>query len=125
MRNLLLLTLLQLSAIVSSFSPLAGIGRVTRGTTTTALASSVDDEKVMQCFIVNAFEVDEEGALPEIICTPEPDDYAWFNGLSREAMRPADGILSEDALECVEGYSPRGVPEWECSKKTTDEAAWQ
>ena len=121
MRNLLLLTLLQLLAIVSSFSLCPGFKHVQRGT---ALRSSVDDEKAMQCFIVNAFEVDEEGALPEIICTPEPEEYAWFNGISRESMRPADGV-HQDFLECVEGYSPRGIPEWECTKKSTIEDAWQ
>ena len=123
MRNLFLLSLLQLLAIASSFS--VWPGKIRQGIKrSTALASSVDDEKVIQCFIVNAFEVDEEGAFPEVVCTPEPDEYAWFNGLSRESMRPADGI-NEGSLECVEGYSPRGVPEWECTKKITDEVPWQ
>lgn len=123
MRNLLLIALLQLSTIVSSFS--VGGMSTRQLKQRTALASSVDDEKVIQCFIVNAFEVDEEGAFPEVVCTPEPDEYAWFNGLSREAMQPADGVYGQDFLECVEGHSPRGVPEWECKKKITDEVAWQ
>ena len=92
----------------------------------TRLAASVDKEKAVQCFIVNAFEVDEEGAEPEIVCTPEPDEYAWFNGLDREHMKPAQSVTaSGDFLECMEGASPRGVPEWECKKKTSaDESAW-
>ena len=122
MRNLLLLAFLQLLAIVSSFSLWPVIRHGKRGGTT--LGSSVDDERAIQCFIVNAFEVDEEGAFPEIVCTPEPDEYAWFNGIPKEAMQPADAV-HEDFLECVEGYSPRGVPEWECKKKITDEFAWQ
>jgi len=92
----------------------------------TRLAASVDKEKAVQCFIVNAFEVDEEGAEPEIVCTPEPDEYAWFNGLEREHMKPAQSVTaSGDFLECMEGASPRGIPEWECKKKTSaDNSAW-
>ena len=92
----------------------------------TGLAASVDKEKAIQCFIVNAFEVDEEGAEPEIVCTPEPDEYAWFNGLEREHMKPAaSAAASDEYLECMEGASPRGVPEWECKKKkSTDDRAW-
>lgn len=93
-----------------------------RRSTGTALRAKVDDEKAIQCFIVNAFEVEEEGAVPEVVCTPEPDDYAWFNGLERESMKPVEQT-SEEFLECVEGASPRGVPEWECKK--AEEVPWQ
>ncbi len=109
---------------VTSFSMLSTSKRGRNDARMTYLASTVDDDKALQCFIVNAFEVEEEGATPEIVCTPEPDDYAWFNGLDRESMSPADGKY-EDFLECVEGASPRGVPEWECKKKTMDEKSWQ
>jgi len=75
---------------------------------------------------VNAFEVDEEGAEPQIICTAEPDEYAWFNGLERDHMMPAqDTTVSGEFLECIEGASPRGVPEWECKKKTIEESVWE
>jgi len=94
----------------------------------TSLASSIEEEekKAIQCFIVNAFEVDEEGAEPQIICTAEPDEYAWFNGLERDHMMPAqDTTVSGEFLECIEGASPRGVPEWECKKKTIEESVWE
>jgi hypothetical protein len=91
----------------------------------TSLAASVEDKKAIQCFIVNAFEVEEEGVEPEIVCTPEPDDYAWFNGLERENMKPANTVTaSGDFLECKEGAAPRGVPEWECKKKKVEESSW-
>jgi hypothetical protein len=86
----------------------------------TRLALADDDEKAIQCYVVNEFEVVEEGVEPDIVCTPEPDDYAWFNGLDRNAMKVTDGE-SEDSLECVEGASPRGVPEWECKKAVEEE----
>jgi hypothetical protein len=125
-RDLLLLGLLQV-AITTSFSVPFGMPRMG-----TRLASTVDDEQAqeqaIQCFIVNAFEVEEEGADPEIVCTPDPDDYAWFNGLDRDAMKDATGE-SDNFLECVEGASPRGVPEWECKKAADEgsfeEASWQ
>lgn len=89
-------------------------------------AASMNDDEAIQCFIVNAFEVEEEGAEPEIVCTPKPDEYAWFNGLDREDMKPAnDASASDDILECVEGASPRGVPEWECKKKREEDISWQ
>jgi hypothetical protein len=43
------------------------------------LASSVDDDKAVECFIVNDEEVYTEGVPPEVVCTSEPDGYAWFN----------------------------------------------
>ena len=80
-------------------------------------------EEAIECFIVNFFEVEEEGAAPHVVCTSQPEEYAWFNGIDRQAMKETDGIL-EGALECVEGASPRGYPEWECSSTLT-ESSWQ
>ena len=82
-----------------------------------------DQEAALECFIVNFFEVEEEGATPHVVCTSQPEEYAWFNGIDREAMKETDGIL-QGALECVEGASPRGFPEWEC-RTTTEEDSWQ
>jgi hypothetical protein len=79
----------------------------------TIVQSIIDDEKATECFLVNDEDVVKNGATPGVICTPEPEDYAWFNGLDPEALLPTDG-MSEDAFECVEGASPRGIPEWEC-----------
>jgi hypothetical protein len=69
-----------------------------------------------QCYIVNQELVETEGEQPEIVCTSAPEDYAWFNGLDVEALVPVDGTSTE-ALECAEGASPRGIPEWECKLK--------
>ena len=120
-----LLVGISLVTTTSSFS-IAVVGREsamrTMPVATTKLFAKVDDEKAIQCFIVNAFEVEEEGAEPEVVCTPEPEDYAWFNGLERDAMKPMEES-NEKFLECVEGASPRGVPEWECKK--AEETPWQ
>jgi hypothetical protein len=75
--------------------------------------SVIDDEKAVECFLVNDEDVVENGATPGVVCTSAPDEFAWFNGLDPEALVPTDGT-NEDALECVEGASPRGIPEWEC-----------
>jgi hypothetical protein len=72
-----------------------------------------EDEKAVECFLVNDEDVVENGATPGVVCTSAPDEYAWFNGLDPEALLPTDDI-NEHALECVEGASPRGIPEWEC-----------
>lgn len=122
--DLLLLGLFQV-ALTSSFSVPLGQPRMRNVLGRTRLASAVDDEKAIQCFIVNTFEVEEEGAEPQIVCTPEPDDYAWFNGLARDEMKETNGESSEGFLECIEGASPRGIPEWECKKNVVEEKAWQ
>jgi hypothetical protein len=71
-----------------------------------------------QCYIVNQDLVETEGQEPEIVCTSAPEDYAWFNGLDVDALVPVDGTsASSEALECAEGASPRGIPEWECKLK--------
>lgn len=123
-RDLLLLGLLQ-AVLTASFTVPLGKPRMMNlhDAFATRLASTIDDEQAIQCFIVNAFEVEEEGATPEIVCTPEPEEYAWFNGLDRNAMKVTNGE-TEDSLECVEGASPRGVPEWEC-RKAGEEKTWQ
>jgi hypothetical protein len=73
----------------------------------------IDDSKDVECYLVMDDEVKEEGSTPGVVCTPEPEDFAWFNGLDPEDLVPTDGIV-DGAVECVEGASPRGVPEWEC-----------
>mmetsp|Transcript_24129 Transcript_24129/g.42823 ORF Transcript_24129/g.42823 Transcript_24129/m.42823 type:complete len:133 (-) Transcript_24129:2817-3215(-) len=84
----------------------------------TYLAYSVHDEdRPIQCFLIQQKSKDEndEGNYNsvQVICTSNPDEYAWFNGIEPEQMVPTDGIYDE-AVQCVEGASPRGVPEWEC-----------
>lgn len=67
----------------------------------------------IECFVVNDELIEEEGEKPVVVCTSEPDEYAWFNGLDPKAMRPTDGV-EEGTVECVEGASYKGLPEWEC-----------
>jgi hypothetical protein len=79
-----------------------------------ALAAEPEGEaSAIECFIVNNELVQTEGDAPEVVCTSEPDEYAWFNGIDPEALKPTEGT-EEGGTECVEGASPRGIPEWEC-----------
>mmetsp|Transcript_14675 Transcript_14675/g.22092 ORF Transcript_14675/g.22092 Transcript_14675/m.22092 type:complete len:129 (+) Transcript_14675:82-468(+) len=75
-----------------------------------AIAEDTDD---VTCFIVNDEEIITEGEKPHVVCTSEPDDYAWFNGVDPENMRETDGVI-EGAENCVQGESFKGKPEWEC-----------
>lgn len=81
--------------------------------TTTASSSEDPDTDDVTCFVVNDEEIVTEGEKPHVVCTAEPDDYAWFNGVDPKAMREARGE-ENDAEECVAGESFRGEPEWEC-----------
>lgn len=71
-------------------------------------------EHPISCFVTNAWHVEEDGATPRVVCTSEPDAYAWMEGIDRDAMR--QGLVLDHGVlwECVEGASPRGTPEWEC-----------
>jgi len=82
-------------------------------------ASNTED---VQCYLIENDE-DAQGdessgdltsAKPTVVCTSEPEAYAWFNGLNENQMKPTDGTDS-GATECIEGASPRGTPEWECT----------
>ena len=74
----------------------------------------VDDmPSVIECYLVTDEAVLAEGDPPKIVCTSEPEDYAWFNGIDPQKLMKTDTV-SELATECVEGASPRGIPEWEC-----------
>uniref|UniRef100_A0A7S2EB08 Ig-like domain-containing protein n=1 Tax=Trieres chinensis TaxID=1514140 RepID=A0A7S2EB08_TRICV len=75
--------------------------------------ASDDSESPVECYVVNDELVQTEGENPQVVCTSEPDEYAWFNGLEPNQMKPTDGTES-GATECVEGASPRGTPEWNC-----------
>jgi hypothetical protein len=39
--------------------------------------------------------------------------YAWFNGIDPNMMIKTDGAI-EGSMECKEGESYKGKPEWEC-----------
>jgi hypothetical protein len=71
----------------------------------------------IECFVVNDLELQMgEDELPLVVCTSEPEEYAWFNGIERDVMRPATEKDAELTTECVEGASPRGIEEWECKQ---------
>ena len=46
--------------------------------------------------------------------------YAWFNGIDPEHLKPTLGATTEGAMECLEGALPRGIPEWECGTTPPD-----
>uniref|UniRef100_A0A7S0FBF9 Ig-like domain-containing protein n=1 Tax=Sundstroemia setigera TaxID=3005 RepID=A0A7S0FBF9_9STRA len=77
------------------------------------IKSSPKDRDEIECYVVNDVDVKVNGDSPEIVCTSEPEEYAWFNGIEPESMKKTDR-MSEGKTECVEGSSPRGIPEWEC-----------
>lgn len=67
----------------------------------------------IECYLVTDQAVVAEGEPPKIVCTSEPEEYAWFNGIDPKKLHKTD-VVSELSTECVEGASPRGIPEWEC-----------
>ena len=77
--------------------------------------SDVLQETPIECYLVNEDEVVEEGAAPKVVCTSDPDEYAWMEGLDRNQMQPTDGVENMTG-QCVEGASPTGKPEWECKE---------
>lgn len=87
--------------------------RTTSGVPSLHLAAEADDDDDVTCFIVNDEDIILDEAKPEVVCTSEPDDYAWFEGIERKKMRETDGTES-GAEECVETASYKGKPEWEC-----------
>ena len=70
------------------------------------------DNNPIECYIVNHEEF-LEGGKAEVVCTSEPDEYAWFHGLDRNELKPTDGVM-EGNMECVQSASPTGITEWEC-----------
>ena len=102
----------------------------------TSLAYSVhDEEKPIQCFIVYGDDInlsrkhnkkkrrrgkhdlkadleDLEPEIPKVVCTSNPDEYAWFNGIKPDQLVPTEIVHAARLESCEEGASPRGVPEW-------------
>eukprot|EP00986_Skeletonema_menzelii_P011269 scaffold5772_cov145-Skeletonema_menzelii.AAC.4 len=75
--------------------------------------TEAEDTDDVTCFIVNDEEIINEGEKPHVVCTSEPEDYAWFNGVDPENMREVDEIV-EGVENCIQGESFKGKPEWEC-----------
>jgi len=78
------------------------------------------EEEAIQCFIVNYDQVENEGATPEVYCTPNVEEFAWFNGLDKNNLVNTQDFPSLILFECVDSASPRGVPEWECKVQEDD-----
>eukprot|EP00584_Thalassiosira_punctigera_P004057 CAMPEP_0172526624 /NCGR_PEP_ID=MMETSP1067-20121228/1485_1 /TAXON_ID=265564 ORGANISM="Thalassiosira punctigera, Strain Tpunct2005C2" /NCGR_SAMPLE_ID=MMETSP1067 /ASSEMBLY_ACC=CAM_ASM_000444 /LENGTH=129 /DNA_ID=CAMNT_0013310163 /DNA_START=9 /DNA_END=398 /DNA_ORIENTATION=- len=95
-------------------TPVALRSSAETATTDAAVEDDADDD--VTCYVVNDEEIVTEGEKPHVVCTSEPDDYAWFNGVDPKNMREARGE-EEDAELCVEGESFRGKPEWECGSE--------
>jgi len=108
---------LPLSARTKS-SPAALRSSAESATDDAAVAAAVEEDADddVTCYVVNDEEIVTEGEKPHVVCTSEPDDYAWFNGVDPKNMREARGE-EEDAELCVEGESFRGKPEWECGSE--------
>ena len=99
---------------VTAFTTTTLLSPISQHPPHTSLSYSVHDEdKPIQCFLIQTDDDKDVVLTPQIVCTPNPEEYAWFNGLDKDQLVPTDGIHDE-ALQCVEYESPRGVPEWEC-----------
>lgn len=87
--------------------------------------SRITEDDPIECYLIFQDAEDEDGdeihnrrfplamEKQKVVCTSAPDEYAWFNGIDEENMIPLENEIL-GALECVEGASPRGIPEWEC-----------
>jgi len=80
------------------------------------IANSREDEGEadIQCFIVNYGQVESEGATPEVHCTSNVEEFTWFHGYDLDDLVNVKDLPSLSLTECVDGASPRGLPEWEC-----------
>ncbi|KAL7502173.1 hypothetical protein ACHAWX_000479 [Stephanocyclus meneghinianus] len=82
-------------------------------------SDEAEDDYDVACYIVNEEEIIADGEKPHVVCTSEPEEaslfiYAWFNGIDPKRMiMTEDGI--EGVVECKEGESYKGKPEWECT----------
>ncbi|KAG7337873.1 hypothetical protein IV203_025937 [Nitzschia inconspicua] len=102
------LFIILLSRVVASFAPVSFPARFQ-----SSLAYSIHDEdKPILCYLITTTD-DDNGGIPQVICTSNPEEYAWYHGIDKEQMVLTDGI-HDHALQCVKGESPRGIPEWEC-----------
>mmetsp|Transcript_15373 Transcript_15373/g.21420 ORF Transcript_15373/g.21420 Transcript_15373/m.21420 type:complete len:126 (+) Transcript_15373:159-536(+) len=116
--SLLLASQLMTASVVESFlpplsQPIPKLATFAPRNPKIIVFSKPDDQAPVECYITNEEEVVIDGETPQVVCTPEPEEYAWFNGIDVEKMKKTDG-MEEGKLECVEGSSPRGIEEWEC-----------
>mmetsp|Transcript_20850 Transcript_20850/g.60696 ORF Transcript_20850/g.60696 Transcript_20850/m.60696 type:complete len:118 (-) Transcript_20850:443-796(-) len=71
-----------------------------------------DGENPIECYITNEEGVLIDGEKPDVICTSDPEEYAWMEGVDPKKLVKTEGVA--DTTECVEGASPKGTPEWHC-----------
>ena len=99
-------------------------GPTTTTTTTTTTASpttsnskSGENDNVvaptMECFLVTDQAIVGDNDPPMVVCTTNPEEYAWYHGIDPTRLQKTT-TTPLTAMECVEGASPRGIPEWEC-----------
>ncbi|CAB9504844.1 expressed unknown protein [Seminavis robusta] len=96
---------------VHGFSASLPKRRVSSNSNSRLFYSVKDEDKPIECFLVFTEDDDSVAAPPQVVCTSQPDEYAWFNGIKRDNLVPTDGV-HEHAVQCVEGESPRGSPWW-------------
>jgi hypothetical protein len=73
----------------------------------------------IECYLVTDEAVLGEGEPPKVVCTSEPEDYAWFNGIDPAKLLKTDTV-SELATECVEGHRREGYPSGSASNVRTE-----
>lgn len=81
----------------------------------TVESDKVSKEDPIECYLVNEDDVVEDRVKPKVVCTSDPDEYAWMEGLNRRDMIKTDGMENLTG-QCIEGASPTGKEEWECEE---------
>lgn len=103
----------RMSASSSTSSRLISSSVKTSAMDTFNVVINEDNDEDVTCYVTNDEEIVTEGEKPKVVCTSEPEEYAWFNGVDPKAMRKTDGTL-EGTEQCIEVESYMGKPEWEC-----------
>ena len=76
------------------------------------ITTNPDDEGDITCYKVNGIERDGK---PFFLCTANPQEAAWFYGVSISDFEPADGIdPTSDSCELEWSYT--GEEEWVCDR---------
>jgi hypothetical protein len=127
---ILSILLTQYLSLTTSFAPTTNLRHFATKTVSSISYSVHDEDKPIMCYLIqteakkkktinnnnnnnNNNNYQDEASIPQIVCTSNPEEYAWFHGIDQDRMVLTDGIYNQ-AFQCVEGESPRGVPEWEC-----------
>jgi hypothetical protein len=66
-----------------------------------------DEDKPILCFLIQAeTRCQDELSIPQIVCTSNPEEYAWFHSIDQDRMVLTDGIHNQ-AIQCIEGEGTR------------------